>query len=47
MEIRRITVQGQPEQKVRKTTSQQNKLDMVAHTCDPSYFRSIVRKIAL
>jgi hypothetical protein len=41
-EIRRIMVQGQPTQ-VQQLTSK--KLDAVAHTCHPSYTRSINGRI--
>jgi hypothetical protein len=44
-EIGRITVQGQPGQKVSKTPFQPTKLGMVAYTCNPSYIGSIGRRI--
>jgi hypothetical protein len=37
VKIRRITVRGQPRQKVSETPISTNKLCMVVHTCDPSY----------
>jgi hypothetical protein len=42
-EIRKITVQGKPGQKVRKTTYQQNKPGVVVDTCNPGYEGGIGR----
>jgi hypothetical protein len=43
VEIRRITVQGQPRQKVHKIPPQQKTLDMVVHSCH-SNIGSIIRR---
>jgi hypothetical protein len=45
MEIRRITLQGHPRQKVFEPLSQQNKLGVVAYTWMSSYVEGVGRRI--
>jgi hypothetical protein len=47
VEIRRITVPGQPRQKVRKTPMSTNKTGVLVHACNPSYDEGISKRIVV